>query len=187
MGRLSFTLQPARNRATSFLAEHSDLAIDRRVDVRGLAGRIGIEITDEQFSDPSVAGFLLMKTKAGHPTIVVNETNSEERKRFTIAHELGHYFLHASQTVHIDDLNTAELSDVESVFYRNDVSSQATQLSEIEANQFAAELLMPTEKISEDIQMLRANKLGLSEAVIDLAQRYQVSQAAMAIRLARVA
>ena len=55
----------------------------------------------------------------------------EGRKRFTLAHELGHYFLHRKNiTIHNDDALTLET-------FRN--GSQET-----EANQFASELLMPS-------------------------------------------
>ncbi len=60
---------------------------------------------------------------------------SPNRDRFTIAHELGHYFLHAGQ------------GKVPVVAYR----SGSTRI-EWEANWFAASLLMPLDKFGDALQ-----------------------------------
>lgn len=57
------------------------------------------------------------------------------RIRFTIAHELGHYFLHDKLEVHNDNANTLSWFNIESQMKRG--------LQEFEANDFASELLMP--------------------------------------------
>ena len=63
----------------------------------------------------------------------IKHHRDEERRRFAIAHTLGHYFLHFSD----DD---KEFKD--SVFYRNlDYNNE-----EVEANEFALNLLMPEEE-----------------------------------------
>ena len=59
-------------------------------------------------------------------------------------------------------------------------------MREIEANQFAAELLMPERMVAEDLQLQREGNKGMSEIVGDLAAQYQVSQAAMTIRLSKI-
>lgn len=70
--------------------------------------------------------------KRGKALITVNSNlNYEPRKRFTIAHELGHYILgHNRKEVAHDDQASME-------YYKS--GNQET-----EANQFASELLMPT-------------------------------------------
>ncbi len=66
---------------------------------------------------------------------------STVRQRFTIAHELGHFFLHrASSTVFVD---------AAPIFFRDESSSNGSQREEIEANAFAAELLMPEDAIRQ--------------------------------------
>ncbi len=60
--------------------------------------------------------------------ILVNDNDSDYRKRFTIAHELGHLALHEE--------------DGDMVDYRNNADAVRPK-KEIEANAFAAELLMP--------------------------------------------
>ena len=75
--------------------------------------------------------------------IGVNALHPEKRKRFTIAHELGHLMLHKNEKLHVDSSSLVAL--------RSELSSMAVDDHEIEANQFAAELLMPFEFLKRDI------------------------------------
>ena len=86
------------------------------------------------------------------------------RRRFTIAHEIGHYVLHAPGATG-------------AVFCRVTDSPEAPQqLIERQANRFAAELLMP-----EDLIRSEAARLGPECAV--MAELFQVSTPAMGWRL----
>jgi IrrE N-terminal-like domain len=101
-------------------------------------------------------------------TIYVNaaETRrSRGRRRFTIAHELGHWYLHATQA-------TGERFER---FCRGDDLSSTRSL-EGEANRFASALLMPDELLTEATEQLRMN-------VPLLAKRFDVSVPAMRTRL----
>jgi Zn-dependent peptidase ImmA (M78 family)/DNA-binding XRE family transcriptional regulator len=71
----------------------------------------------------------------GNPIIVINKEFSNDRKRYTIAHELGHLVLHQGTLV----------SNME---------------KENEANQFASEFLMPGEIIRHSLKDLRLSRLG---------------------------
>src|SRR5690606_17280228 len=62
-------------------------------------------------------------TDGGNPVIVINKRFSNDRKRFTIAHELGHLLMHS-----ID--NPA-------------IPLHRHKLKEGEANEYASEFLMP--------------------------------------------
>ena len=68
---------------------------------------------------------------------------------------------------------------------RDEVSSQATDAEEIEANRFAAELLMPYDMIMAD---LMESDLDIEDEVAlrDLAERYGVSLQAMTLRIRSV-
>ncbi|TGN09354.1 ImmA/IrrE family metallo-endopeptidase [Leptospira ilyithenensis] len=57
-------------------------------------------------------------------SIVVDQDHHDHRKRFTIAHELGHYILHKPESIHVDKMS----------FYRSPLSSTALDRLEIEAN-----------------------------------------------------
>lgn len=99
------------------------------------------------------------------------------RSRFSIAHELGHYLLHKdSRSLFIDKRNFA-------VYHRNELSSTGEDRLEIEANRFAAALLMPTDMLRNEITKNDFD-LGDEEVQSSLAKRFNVSTQAMAYRLA---
>lgn len=181
MSGLSLAIQSAREAAQKVLRDNPHVVKKETTDVEKIANINGITVRDENFDNDRVAGLIQFRVSDGKPEIVINKDSGVDRRRFTIAHELGHFFLHNKQTIHVDDLDTAEM-----VFYRDENSSQATHLNEIQANQFAAELLMPRESIIENIKKLRANNIGLSEIVGLLADQYQVSVTAMAIRVSNL-
>lgn len=93
-------------------------------------------------------------------TIFVNRDQSNTRRRFTIAHEIGHFLMHKE-----------DLVDVQ---MRNDKSSAGTDPAEIEANRFAAALLMPEGLF---------RPLATSFTVDRLASYFNVSPAAADLRL----
>lgn len=147
------------------------------VKVYKLAKNLGIEIKEFTFSE-NISGFLKRKSKSGLPLIVVNATDSEVRKRFTIAHEIGHFILHSNASLHVDS---------EMVHFRDEKSSKAVSIEEIQANQFAAELLMPTANLSRDLEKLYSpNNDNATEIVDTLAKKYNVSNMAMTIRVGNV-
>lgn len=71
----------------------------------------------------------------GYPIMIINKDLSNDRKRFTLAHELGHLLLHTAFPV---------------TDYRD---------KEDEANKFASEFLMPKEYIKSSLNSLRMNNL----------------------------
>jgi Zn-dependent peptidase ImmA (M78 family) len=106
--------------------------------------------------------------------IGVNSQHHRNRQRFTIAHELGHHRLHPNDpTVYIDDLM---------VHFRGEDIHAPLTATELEANTFAASLLMPEDFIKRDFA---GKKIDAQDeaAVRQLAHRYQVSVQALTIRL----
>lgn len=115
----------------------------------------------------------------GEPLIGYNQTESEVRQRFTIAHELGHLFLHNNGVldgVYVD--RSAEYT----IEFRNEVSSSGEVRKEREANAFAAALLMPKSLLLEEIEQHHLN-LADDDSLIVLAKKFNVSVSAMAYRL----
>lgn len=104
--------------------------------------------------------------------IGVNSQHHPNRQRFTVAHELAHFFLHKGMRLHIDKNIW--------VNWRDDESSKAVQWQEIQANQFAAELLMPTAFLKRDLSKVRRIDDNFVQV---LARKYRVSSQAMDIRL----
>ena len=65
---------------------------------------------------------------------------------------------------------------------RSELSGMAVDENEIEANQFAAELLMPVSFLRKDLGELPAD-IEADAAIEKLAKQYRVSTQAMTIRL----
>lgn len=113
--------------------------------------------------------------------ILVNARHHPNRQRFTIAHELGHLLLHGYRTPHAD----------KQFRFRDARSSEGSVLEEIQANQFAAELLMPRKMIMRAIercgfQHAPANDVEEKQfevVVGKLATDFRVSRQAMTLRL----
>lgn len=139
------------------------------VEVEAVARHLGAEVVFDELED-DVSGFLLREHSTS--TIAVNKLHHPNRQRFTLAHECGHLLLHADKGDRLW-LDRA-------LFFRDSNSSSGDQLSEIQANQFAAGLLMPEELVLEAIGRGQA----ISEFdVVRLAMRFEVSERAMTFRL----
>lgn len=118
-----------------------------------------------------LSGFLFRQDTTA--IIGVNSTHPRQRQSFTVAHELGHLRLHRARNY----------VDHQFGFYRRDSqSSTAMDRTEIEANQFAAELLMPA-KFLEPLLKGRSIDIGDEDQVDELARAFRVSSQAMTFRL----
>jgi Zn-dependent peptidase ImmA (M78 family) len=112
------------------------------------------------FSGLDVSGMLLPDRRE----IWVNETDVPGRRRFTVAHEIGHWICQA-------------LAGRPAAVYcrAEDVSESADRAIEREANVFAAELLMPEELVREEFPRCATRA--------ELCLRFGVSAEAMGWRL----
>jgi Zn-dependent peptidase ImmA (M78 family) len=147
------------------------------IQIEKLTKDLGITIQKEM-ADDELSGFLYRNREHNFTVIGVNAGHAETRQRFTIAHEIGHFFLHELDEIHID----REKVGVQ-VWRRNEESRQGTNSQEVEANLFAAELLMPSRFISRDLESIRVTDCSDEKIVEHLAELYQVSEQAMTIRL----
>lgn len=143
------------------------------VPVERMAEAQGCKITRAVLDD--VSGILLRAPEG--VTIGVNARHALTRRRFTVAHELGHLLLHRGQEIRYDHHFRVSL--------RSEVSSAGTDLEEIEANFFAASLLMPDSMLRRDPRTAFID-MDDDAAVSELARDYAVSRQAMALRLARL-
>ena len=114
-----------------------------------------------------------MKRCAGRrqATVYANATDPAVRKRFTIAHELGHLALHLTD----GDVEFIDNADSFRTPVGPDAEWTPQRRREWEANQFAAALLMPEPLIRELWSQIRD--------VEGMAKWFQVSRDAMGIRL----
>ncbi len=125
--------------------------------------------------DDEISGMIYIKD--GIPIIGINALHHPNRQRFSIAHELGHLCLHRGYVtthVHVDKEIPVLMRDAKASFGTNEI--------EIEANRFAAELLMPASFLKET---LSAKKLDIDDekSIEELAQRFKVSKQAMGHRI----
>jgi Zn-dependent peptidase ImmA (M78 family) len=157
-------------RAVSLLLEQhavkaAPVPIDRIVRAAGITLRSG--------DLGEVSG--LLARSANQTVIGVNANHPKTRQRFTIAHEFAHFVLHEGMSSHVDKEYK--------VNFRSAESSEGTNVEEIEANVFAASILMPRQFLEHDQAI---NVLDSDELVRGLAAKYKVSGHAMSLRLANV-
>jgi len=119
-----------------------------------------------------------MLKRTGDKTIIaVNSSHPETRKRFTIAHEIGHLICHQDRNIFVDQSKR--------VNFRNGRSSLAIDQEEMEANAFAATLLMPKALIKQEANALLSEGAitQVDELIENLAGTFQVSSQSMEYRL----
>lgn len=131
------------------------------VDPYALARAHGLEIVQQPFPEKyrRISGFI--SVAGGTPTLFVNDNDSQNRKNFTVGHELGHWLLHRDNL--LNDPNLA-------VLFRIPLGTLNTDPLEKEANMFAANLLVPKSMLDayRDDKSPRelAQMFGVSEEVI---------------------
>ena len=144
---------------------------DCPVEPTVITERIGIKIKEEYFKSYKgdiISGGIIKDNDS--ISIYINIKESINRKRFTIAHELGHYFLN-----HLD--NKGQYVDL----HRSTLCNKNTE--EKDADEFAACLLMPENVVVESFNVW--SKLGIDKCMIieKLASMFVVSREAMKVRL----
>lgn len=145
------------------------------IDVEHLAGSVGLRIiaTDDLGAD--ISGLLV--SRDGVASIAVRKTDPLVRRRFTIAHEIGHFvlrhYMRRNELVHADEHAQ--------VMYRSPRASEGLDPLEVQANQFAASLLMPSKLVREEAAKLQ--RPLFEDDVKVLAGQFKVSEQAMTIRL----
>jgi Zn-dependent peptidase ImmA (M78 family) len=144
------------------------------VNVHTLVQHCGLIVLPQELED-EVSGILVVQH--GEGVIGVNQSHPKNRQRFSIAHELGHWCLHRG--------TSSVFVDTTAVFLRDKESSEGVRRQEIEANRFAAALLMPEQRLREAVGITRLDPFD-DLAFRRLAARFSVSVQALGIRLARL-
>ncbi len=122
------------------------------VDVLGIAQRLGVRLgwTEDHSGELRVEG--------DDALILIRKGEALVRQRFTVAHELGHLMLHSVDRAH-----------------RHSDSTFAGTPREVQANQFAADLLMPLWMMDPAVHAFGAD-------LKKLAQLFKVSEQAAKLR-----
>lgn len=148
------------------LSERDRLGLSHKepiADSLGLVERLGsVSVIVAQLGDEGIAGAYV--TRRSLPFILINGSNSLVRCRFTLAHEYGHHVLaHGEQVDKTIDL-------------------RARTRTEVEANTFAAEFLLPVEGVDWWMRRHDQPETDLS-IVVSLAADFGVSAQVARYRL----
>jgi Zn-dependent peptidase ImmA (M78 family) len=152
--------------ADCIVDHYPDLGIP--IPLARIAEAVGIIEIIGQTTD-GFEGVLITDGAKAKGSIAYNAISKLERRRFTIAHELGHFLL----PLHGASAQCAK-TDM-GVFKSNDPNCAR----EAEANRFAAALLMPKKFFARDIRRLGTPE---TEHIVRLAAEYEVSKEAAARR-----
>jgi Zn-dependent peptidase ImmA (M78 family) len=132
------------------------------VDPVAIARAAGLRVLEAELDEKTLGA--LVKSPEQDPTIVLNRHDGDNRKRFTCAHELGHFVRRSDEE---EEYATVDL--------RNSLSSTGQDSEEIYANEFAASLLMPEDEVKSFAEA------GMDD--LEMAIRFKVSREAMQHRL----
>jgi Zn-dependent peptidase ImmA (M78 family) len=127
-----------------------------------IAKALGIRVVDAPLGERTMG--VLINKPGEDPTIMINQTDSDSRRRFTCAHELGHWVKRADVAT---EYSTVDL--------RNPLSATGQDPDEVFANQFAACLLMPEEAVRQFV--------GYEYGALEMGLQFNVSRDAMEYRL----
>lgn len=156
--------QKARKDAQNLEETMPDLMSFPR-DIDKIVERIGLEVTYAPLKG-TTSGIILKRDKDSDPEIYIDSTEPRVRQRFTLAHELGHYY------------DRASAHDLEYSF-QDKRSPSDYNLREFYADEFAGNLLMP----AGEVERLRKRDYSIP----GMAAYFGVSGSAMAMRLSRIA
>lgn len=162
------TREEIERQASEMLKQHGLYTVP--VDPVTLANRHGIKIHNAKFATDNVSG--MISKKGENINLLVNYQDAPQRKRFTIAHELGHHFLHL--------LEDGDFVDKDLFRPQEPLGDEMTdkKRQEVQANQFAAALLMPEELVKK--------AYSITSEIAQLSLLFNVSEPAMAIRLSQL-
>ncbi|PPD18936.1 MAG: hypothetical protein CTY24_12090 [Methylobacter sp.] len=167
------------------LKEEKGFDIKAPINVDNIATELGILVeSDFSLELKDIVGEIFFK--AGTPIVKINpiQNSYSPRRRFTLAHEIGHFCLHSAKSKKgfVDSQKT--MSRTESYW----------DSYESEANNFAAQLLMPKSLILDEGQKIinmykeKTGEKGIpvQQFVEAMADKFEVSSKAMDYRLKNI-
>ena len=155
--------------AEGILKQETDMTIP--VPIEDIAR--SVDITDIAFiGTDSFEGGLVTDRDKSEGVILVNRKSSRRRRRFTVGHELGHFLM----PLHLPD-NGTQFMCTTADMRRSDSSKtmDMTLRMEVEANRFAASLLLPALLFRRDLARSPAPDIGL---LLQLCDKYDTSKEA---------
>lgn len=164
-----------KNKAEEVLSR-TNYTNDYSVDIIRIAHDLGFTVVNAELDD-SLEGFIVIDERTrelfgqdNNKIIGVNSALPLETKRFTIAHEIGHYALHYDANVN------------EGLYAHRD-HKKGKSPYENEADFFAANLLMPENRFRQNYMDLKGAGLSNEEMIILLSKRFLVNCIAVTRRI----
>lgn len=168
--------------------------IDLPIDVDRIVESLGYDLQYGRLAErghPDTLGLIRFDDKQiWVDSSLSDDQNSIGRYHFTVAHEVGHHVLH--KAVLEAQLNQTSLfsQNTNQILCRK---QDQQELHEQQADRFAARLLMPSTLVRREFESIRKNYF-LSPTtwqfehwvVLQLKERFQVSEQAMRLRVERV-
>jgi Zn-dependent peptidase ImmA (M78 family) len=168
------TVKSINQAAEELLQKFGDISLP--IKVEDIARFLGIRVVPYPLEN-DLSGLLVIEENGA--VIGYNQNESRARRRFTVAHELGHYILHKEGKTH-----TVFADNSFKVLFRSQAEHEDSAIArmEFEANTFAAALLMPVPMLQKEIEDIEFD-LGDEGAIKELSRRFEVSSTAMYYRL----
>ena len=163
-----------------YLKTEKTFSIKAPIDVENIVNCLGVKLEYYFDFESETVGSI---TRSGSDYVIkINEIHNhyEPRKRFTIAHELGHLFLH------LNGVDGVSFDDTEKTMSRTE---SYWDIKESQANSFAAQLLMPKKLIvGKGKELLtelqkKGKTITADEFVEAMSTIFNVSSPAMRYRL----
>jgi Zn-dependent peptidase ImmA (M78 family) len=154
----------SRARARKLLKDAGQNTIP--VNLKAICMYLGFQYVEvEHFQDSLSA---LCVEQAGMKYAAVNKRHSLHRKRFSLAHELGHWVLGHTREYSLEGITIDSPPDPSEVNTKN-------KIEETEANEFAGELLVPHMQLKKNLdRIVDINRLS---------SLFEVSPEVMTIRI----
>ena len=143
------------------------------LNVGAVINKHGIAIV-RRYVERSVTGLLIVDST--RVTILVNQAFDASQQRFSLAHLLGHFVLHAQSSAFFVEFLKPRLTQT--------TKGQRRCLMEREADQFAYELLVPEKVLRE--RMKAASHCGTNISLQPVAGHFGVSEIMFGLRLAEL-
>lgn len=160
VGVMAYDCSEAERQALNLLREHG--IANPPVDPEAIAESLGVRVLYADFGDKhrDLISGLIRFQEDGSASILVNSATSANRKTFTIAHELGHFVMHKEWA-----------KGPNYVLPRLNGYAATKPREEVEADAFAANLLVPTEMLKKYSRVASVYELSkifvVSEQVIN--------------------
>jgi len=135
------------------------------IRVRDIAFALGATVIEQKISRAAAS----IVRVDNHATIRISPTDSQEQKRFSIAHELGHLIMN-----HVES--------IQKVCSDEDMMNWYQRSQETQANFFASELILPKKLVERRCDVAEVN----FEPIIQIAKDFRSSLTATAIKFVRL-